>query len=241
MIHEINLRTEPAVAASMMRLTAEASTRLGIDANRIKDLKITRRSIDARQRKVMVQLTLKIYVDEEAPALSYTPVEYHPVESDAKQVVVVGAGPAGLLPPGAGVGVPGCSAGACALVSGTGADDGRFCWPESPGALKEEPGPDVSDGRSTPGPAGPAGPAGAAVVPAIPPGIPSPAPSGAMEATPFGSMVLSPAKASEGSVGANVPDVLRRTTGACPLYVTVWSTSWLTTSPSFVTTRRVSQ
>ena len=97
MIHEINLRTEPAVAASMMRLTAEASTRLGIDANRIKDLKITRRSIDARQRKVMVQLTLKIYVDEEAPALSYTPVEYHPVESDAKQVVVVGAGPAGLF------------------------------------------------------------------------------------------------------------------------------------------------
>ena len=97
MIHEINLRTEPAVAASMMRLTAEASTRLGIDANRIKDLNITRRSIDARQRKVMVQLTLKIYVDEEAPALSYTPVEYHPVESDAKQVVVVGAGPAGLF------------------------------------------------------------------------------------------------------------------------------------------------
>ncbi|MDE6488997.1 MAG: NAD(P)/FAD-dependent oxidoreductase [Paramuribaculum sp.] len=97
MIEEINLRVDPATAASTLRLTAEASTRLSIDANRIRDLRITRRSIDARQRNVMVQLTLRVFIDEDAPLLTYTPVDYSPVESDAHAAVIVGAGPAGLF------------------------------------------------------------------------------------------------------------------------------------------------
>ncbi len=97
MIEEVNLRVDPATATNSLRLTAEASTRLGIDANRIHDLKITRRSIDARQRRVMVQLTLKVFVDEDAPPLTYTPVDYRPVAPDAPSAIIVGAGPAGLF------------------------------------------------------------------------------------------------------------------------------------------------
>ena len=97
MIEEVNLRVDPATATNSLRLTAEASTRLGIDANRIHDLKITRRSIDARQRRVMVQLTLKVFVDEDAPPLTYTPIDYRPVDPDAPSAIIVGAGPAGLF------------------------------------------------------------------------------------------------------------------------------------------------
>lgn len=97
MIQELNLRLEPSIAANTMRLTAEVSSRMEIDANRITDIRITRRSIDARQRRVMVQLTVRVYVDESAPALSYTPIDYREVSANARQAVVVGAGPAGLF------------------------------------------------------------------------------------------------------------------------------------------------
>ena len=36
-----------------------------------------------------------------------------------------------------------------------------------------------------------------------------------------------------------MPDVFLRITGAWPLYVVLWSTSWLTISPSFLIIRRV--
>ena len=38
-----------------------------------------------------------------------------------------------------------------------------------------------------------------------------------------------------------IPDVFLRITGAWPLYVVLWSTSWLTISPSFLMIRRVCQ
>lgn len=98
MIKDINLRVEPQVAANDMRLVQMASTHLDIDANRIKGLVITRRSIDARQRQVMVNLGVRLFIDEEysEPELPYT-VEFKALPTDAPAVVVVGAGPAGLF------------------------------------------------------------------------------------------------------------------------------------------------
>lgn len=98
MISDLQLRLDPATAYTPMRLHAAVSTRLGIDANRIKDIVIARRSIDARQRNVMVNLTLKIYIDEPAPEHPlFVPIVYPEVKSDAPQAIVVGAGPAGLF------------------------------------------------------------------------------------------------------------------------------------------------
>lgn len=97
MIQEINLRTTPDVAYTPLRLTALVSDTLKIDANRIKDVKVIRRSIDARQRKVMVQMTVNAYIDEPAPALDYTPVAYSQLPDGAPEAIVVGAGPAGLF------------------------------------------------------------------------------------------------------------------------------------------------
>ncbi len=98
MKHSLQVRVDPRTAATDMLLRTAVSSVLNIDVNRISAVKITRRSIDARQRKVMVNVAVDVYVDEKplSTALS-VPVEYRQLPDDAPQCVVVGAGPAGLF------------------------------------------------------------------------------------------------------------------------------------------------
>lgn len=97
MLHTLNLRVTPEVAGSELRLLTLVSDQLGIDGNRITGMRVTRRSIDARQHQVMVNLTLMVGVDEPFdPRPQLTPVHL-PDVSYARSVIVVGAGPAGLF------------------------------------------------------------------------------------------------------------------------------------------------
>lgn len=95
----LQLRVAPQVAYTPLRLSAEVSTLMGIDVNRIRNVRITRRSIDARQRRVMVNLAVDVFVDEDpGPSDSMvTPVNYPVLPVDAPTAIVVGAGPAGLF------------------------------------------------------------------------------------------------------------------------------------------------
>lgn len=96
---DIDLRVNPATAYTPMRLLGEISTRLGVDANRISHTRILRRSIDARQRQVMVNLTVRVWLDT-PPAAEELKPRIEPLRalpSDAPQAIVVGAGPAGLF------------------------------------------------------------------------------------------------------------------------------------------------
>lgn len=97
MITDIQLRVDPQTAAETMRLIPLVSTNLGIDANRIKLIKITRRSIDARQKRVMVNLGVRVWIDEMPADTSLAPRIDYPSVAGKPQVVVVGAGPAGLF------------------------------------------------------------------------------------------------------------------------------------------------
>ncbi|MCC8114422.1 MAG: FAD-dependent monooxygenase [Bacteroidales bacterium] len=98
MLKQVTLRTKPQIAADELKLAIEASTALDIDVNRIKKLQILKRSIDARQRQVMINLTLQVHIDEIDPeAGKPQPIEYQPLPADAKTAIVVGAGPAGLF------------------------------------------------------------------------------------------------------------------------------------------------
>src|SRR5690554_2707969 len=56
----------------------------------------TKRSIDARGRRVVVNVTVEVYIDEEPFPLISTNWEY-PQVSEAKTIIIVGAGPAGLF------------------------------------------------------------------------------------------------------------------------------------------------
>jgi len=96
---QLQIRVSPGIAYEPMRLTAHVSTVLGIDANRITGVVARKRSIDARQRRVMVNLDLIVTVDEPPvnPMEFAQSPDYRPLPADAAQAVVVGAGPAGLF------------------------------------------------------------------------------------------------------------------------------------------------
>jgi len=86
----------PEVAYDAARLRSVAAERLDIAPREITHVRIVRRSIDARQRNVMVNLGVQIWVGEQPTELAYIPIRYGDV-ARAPQAVVVGAGPAGLF------------------------------------------------------------------------------------------------------------------------------------------------
>lgn len=97
MVNDVELRVVPEVAYDPARLRKSVAERLGTDVARLTDIVTVRRSIDARQRQVMVNVTVRAYIDEPAPATLVQPVDYRPVAAGAPVAVIVGAGPAGLF------------------------------------------------------------------------------------------------------------------------------------------------
>ena len=93
MTKEINLRVLPQEAYNEQSIMAYLQKNEGIKAQAIRVLK---RSIDARQRTIYVNLTVRIFINEEPEELLYTPIEYRDV-SGCPEVIVVGAGPGGLF------------------------------------------------------------------------------------------------------------------------------------------------
>lgn len=96
MIHEYQLRVIPEIAGSEQQLKAFIVADKGLRANDITAVRILKRSIDARQRTIFVNLTVRVYVNEMPEKLEYVPTVYNNVEG-RPQVVVVGAGPGGLF------------------------------------------------------------------------------------------------------------------------------------------------
>ena len=92
----LQLRVLPQVAYDAANLRADVAQRLGVDPQQIHAIRTVKRSIDARQRQVMVNLTLEVFVDEDPTTLSFERIHYGDV-SAAPQAVVVGAGPGGLF------------------------------------------------------------------------------------------------------------------------------------------------
>lgn len=97
MTEDIQLRLDPRSAASELKVIGEVSSRLGIDANRIKAVKTIRRSIDARQRRVMINLTVRAFIDEAPASTLPAPVEFTELSPESPEALIVGAGPAGLF------------------------------------------------------------------------------------------------------------------------------------------------
>lgn len=92
----ITLRVPPHIAYNEEALKQFIAQERGIDVRTINALRIRKRSIDARQRTIFVNLTVEAYVNEMPPQLDFEPVSYQDV-SRAPRVVVVGAGPGGLF------------------------------------------------------------------------------------------------------------------------------------------------
>jgi len=95
MIKEIEIVCPPGQHEDEAVLKDLAASALRISTNQITGFQILKRSIDARGRKVVYRMQLKVYIDEPFSAESYT-VNYPDVK-EAKPVIIVGAGPAGLF------------------------------------------------------------------------------------------------------------------------------------------------
>lgn len=97
MVQEFQIRVNPRISAVPEELKLYISTQENIDINRIKSIRIIKRSIDARQRNVMVNLKIRVYIDEEHVNEPLIPhIQYNSV-IDKPQAIVVGAGPGGLF------------------------------------------------------------------------------------------------------------------------------------------------
>ena len=95
MPQQITLTLTPRQAADAKFYTAQAARRMGIREADIALARVVKRSIDARQRQVKVNLTLEIYADRE-PQPGPVHFDYPSVEGRT-EVVIVGSGPAGLF------------------------------------------------------------------------------------------------------------------------------------------------
>ena len=96
MIQEYQLRVLPEQAANEQTISEYIAREKGLDTRTINHVRVLKRSIDARQRTIFVNLTVRVYVNEFPQDEAFEQVEY-PDVSDKPQVVVVGAGPGGLF------------------------------------------------------------------------------------------------------------------------------------------------
>ena len=96
MTNEYQIRVVPEVAAQEDRLKAYLADEQGLDVRTITGVRILKRSIDARQRQIFVNLKVRVYVNEQPHDDEYQHTEYPNVEGKP-QVIVVGAGPGGLF------------------------------------------------------------------------------------------------------------------------------------------------
>lgn len=96
MIQEYQLRVLPEIAANEQRIKEYLIQEKGLNARDITATRILKRSIDARQRTIFVNLTVRTYLNEMPKEKEYQETVYHNV-SDKPQVIVVGAGPGGLF------------------------------------------------------------------------------------------------------------------------------------------------
>ncbi|MCR5364629.1 MAG: FAD-binding protein [Prevotella sp.] len=96
MIQEYQIRVQPHVAANEQALRSWLADEYGFDVRTMTAVRILRRSIDARQRTIFVNLKVRCYLNEQ-PQQDEFVVTHYPDVSSAPQAIVVGAGPGGLF------------------------------------------------------------------------------------------------------------------------------------------------
>ncbi|MDE6000435.1 MAG: FAD-dependent monooxygenase [Bacteroidaceae bacterium] len=96
MTQEFQIRVLPEVAASEQGIKRFLQEEKGLAAAAVKAVRVLKKSIDARQRTIYVNLKVRVYVDELPEDEEFVRTDYPNVEG-RHQAVVVGAGPGGLF------------------------------------------------------------------------------------------------------------------------------------------------
>ena len=96
MIQEYQIRILPEQAASEEGIKRYLSKEKGLDVRTLNQVRVLKRSIDARQRTIYVNLKVRAYINELPQDDAFVHTEY-PDVSSRPRVVVVGEGPGGLF------------------------------------------------------------------------------------------------------------------------------------------------
>ncbi len=96
MIQEYQIRILPEQAASEEGIKRYLSKEKGLDVRTLNQVRVLKRSIDARQRTIFVNLKVRAYINEFPQDDQYVHTEY-PDVSSRPRVIVVGEGPGGLF------------------------------------------------------------------------------------------------------------------------------------------------
>lgn len=96
MIQEYQIRILPEQAANEEGIKRYLAKEKGLDARTLNKVRVLKRSIDARQRTIFVNLKVRAYINEMPQDDQYVHTEY-PDVSSRPRVIVVGEGPGGLF------------------------------------------------------------------------------------------------------------------------------------------------
>ncbi len=93
---KFSVQVSPEMAATPATLHSFLAKKMGVSLRDITHVEILKRSIDARQKRVKINLTGELYCAEEFTAPTYPIPNFQNVENE-EEVIIVGAGPAGLF------------------------------------------------------------------------------------------------------------------------------------------------
>ncbi len=96
MQQEFQIQVNPEVAHDQELLKRFLVKQNKLKLNEIKHVEILKRSIDARQKTVKINLKIKVYIQEDFTE-KLVELPYYTDVSNAKEVIIIGAGPAGLF------------------------------------------------------------------------------------------------------------------------------------------------
>lgn len=96
MPRELQIQVAPEVAAKQLLLTTHVAKLMQVNPDEINHVAILKRSIDARQKTIKINLKVAVYWKEEYKETTIPLPDYKDV-SNNREVIIVGAGPAGLF------------------------------------------------------------------------------------------------------------------------------------------------
>jgi hypothetical protein len=92
----VNLNLDPETAADEISFRSICASSAKLDPSEISEIRILKRSVDARQKRIKINLTVEVYSGSEKSEVKLKPFE--PINvAKQKEVLIIGAGPAGLF------------------------------------------------------------------------------------------------------------------------------------------------
>ena len=95
---QVSLILSPEQAADKQSIQKAVARQLQLPSEAVLAWRITKRSVDARQRDIKILLTIQVILSpDESQLPPYSAPVYHDVSNAPRQVIIIGAGPAGLF------------------------------------------------------------------------------------------------------------------------------------------------